>query len=80
MFTTIGVGIGTIFRSVKGDSGGAFEYTAIDNNFSMAFEQLSKHKDIDAVIYVPLNGRSGDGLKIEKWCKENKIRAHDWWR
>ena len=46
----------------------------VDNNFSMAFEQLSKHKDIDAVIYkIPLNGRSGDGLKIEKWCKENKI-------
>ena len=39
MFTTIGVGIGTIFRSVKGDSGGgAFEYTAIDNSFSMKFD------------------------------------------
>lgn len=45
----------------------------VDNNFSMDFDELIKHEDIDAVIYVPLNGRVGEGLKIEKWCKENKI-------
>tara|TARA_R100000655_G_scaffold91463_1_gene132193 strand:+ start:1221 stop:1934 length:714 start_codon:yes stop_codon:yes gene_type:complete len=38
MFTTIGVGIATIFKSTPGSGGGAFEYTAIDNSFSMEFD------------------------------------------
>jgi len=38
MFTTIGVGIATIFKSTPGAGGGAFEYTAIDNSFSMEFD------------------------------------------
>ena len=47
MFTTIGVGIGTIFKSVKGDSGGGpFEYTAIDNSFSMKFDGSASYYEI----------------------------------
>ena len=50
MFTTIGVGIATIFRSVKGDSGGGpFEYTAIDNSFSMEFDGASSYIKTDGL-------------------------------
>lgn len=39
----------------------------------MSYEKLSKERDIDAVIFVPLNGRTGSGEKIENYCLENKI-------
>ena len=41
MFTTIGVGIATIFKSTPGAGGGAFAYTAIDNSFSMEFDGVA---------------------------------------
>jgi len=43
-----------------------------DMSMCMSFEKLIKTKNIDAVIYVPLNGRTKNGLNIQKWCKENK--------
>ena len=43
-----------------------------DMSMCMSFEKLIKTKNIDAVIYVPLNGRTKNGLSIQKWCKENK--------
>jgi len=43
-----------------------------DMSMCMSFEKLIKTKNIDAVIYVPLNGRTKNGLRIQKWCKENK--------
>lgn len=45
----------------------------VDENLCMSYENLIKNKDIDAVIYVPLNGRTGDGEKINDWCIENNI-------
>ena len=57
MFTTIGVGIGTIFKSVKGDSGGgAFEYTAIDNSFSMKFDGAGSYYNVNSLISGCANG------------------------
>ncbi len=45
----------------------------VDENLCMSYHELSQLEDIDAVIFVPLNGRTGDGYKIEKWCLENNI-------
>jgi len=45
----------------------------VDSNLTMSLNSLKEQSNIDAVIFVPLNGRTGDGLKIEKYCKENKI-------
>ncbi len=45
----------------------------VDETLCMSYEKLSKEKDIDAVIFVPLNGRTGSGEKIENFCLENKI-------
>ena len=64
MFTTIGVGIGTIFKSVKGDSGGGpFEYTAIDNSFSMEFDGTSViNTDLSPVDVT-------NGMTLSLWLK-----------
>ena len=43
-----------------------------DDMICVSFEKLIKTKNIDAVIYVPLNGRTKNGLSIQKWCKEIK--------
>jgi perosamine synthetase len=49
-----------------------------DMNMCMSYEKLISSKNIDAVIYVPLNGRTKNGLKIQKWCKENnKVLIED---
>lgn len=45
----------------------------VDESLCMSFEKLESLKRVDAVIYVPLNGRTQNGLDIENWCKENKI-------
>jgi len=45
----------------------------VDSNFCMSLEKLSKVKNIDALIYVPLNGRTSNGIEIMNWCKKNKI-------
>lgn len=45
----------------------------VDETLCMSYEKLSKEKDIDAVIFVPLNGRTGSGEEIENYCLENKI-------
>tara|TARA_R100000353_G_scaffold111058_1_gene79640 strand:- start:1325 stop:2002 length:678 start_codon:yes stop_codon:yes gene_type:complete len=63
MFTTIGVGIATIFKSTPGAGGGAFAYTAIDNSFSMEFDGVAStfnaglfqdldNGDVSACIWV----------------------------
>lgn len=44
-----------------------------DKDLCMDIDKLKKIKNLDAVIYVPLNGRTKNGLLIEKWCKENHI-------
>ena len=45
----------------------------IDNSLCMSEESLKQATDIDAVIYVPLNGRTGSGTAIQDYCKKNKI-------
>ena len=45
----------------------------VDESLCMSYEKLAEVNDLDAVIFVPLNGRTGDGEKIEEWCKKNKI-------
>ena len=46
----------------------------VDESLCMSYEKLLELEEkIDCVIFVPLNGRTGDGEKIQKWCKENEI-------
>ncbi len=46
----------------------------VDETLCMSLENLKKLKNLDAVIFVPLNGRVGSGKEIESWCKQNKIK------
>jgi len=46
----------------------------VDESLCMSYEELVKFEDLDAVIFVPLNGRSGEGEKIFNWCKDSNIR------
>ena len=40
----------------------------------MSYEKLlALDEKFDCIIFVPLNGRIGDGEKIKKWCTENNI-------
>jgi perosamine synthetase len=45
----------------------------VNESLCMSYEKLVDVKKLSAVIYVPLNGRTEDGLAIEKWCKLNGI-------
>jgi len=73
MFTTIGVGIGTIFRSVKGDSGGgAFEYTAIDNSFSMEFDGTASYFQGSDITSLD----NASAFSISFWFKPNALNVN----
>ncbi len=45
-----------------------------DEDFCMSIDHLKKIKNLKAAIFVPLNGRIGNGDLIEKWCKKNQIK------
>ena len=45
----------------------------VDESLCMSLKQLKTIDDLDAVIFVPLNGRSGSGEEIEKWCSDENI-------
>lgn len=45
----------------------------VDENLCMSIDLLKKVNKPDAVIFVPLNGRTGNGLEIEEWCLENGV-------
>ena len=45
----------------------------VDEKMCMSFEKLKKIKNLDAIIFVPLNGRTSNGVEIEKWSKEKGI-------
>tara|TARA_Y100000816_G_scaffold292493_1_gene288081 strand:- start:2274 stop:3368 length:1095 start_codon:yes stop_codon:yes gene_type:complete len=45
----------------------------VDKELNMSYEKLINVKNLKAVIFVPLNGRTSNGLEIERWCKKNKI-------
>lgn len=46
----------------------------VDETLCMSLNSLKKLKNLDAVIFVPLNGRVGSGKEIETWCRANKIK------
>lgn len=46
----------------------------VDETLCMSLKSLKKIKNLDAVIFVPLNGRVGSGREIETWCKQNKLK------
>jgi perosamine synthetase len=45
----------------------------VDESLCLSLEKLSKVKKLHTVIFVPLNGREGQGKDIEFWCKKNGI-------
>lgn len=45
----------------------------VDDSLCMSFEKLISVKNLKGVIYVPLNGRTKNGLQIMQWCKQNNI-------
>ena len=43
----------------------------VDENLCLSYEKLMKiDEEIDCLIFVPLNGRTGDGEKIQEWCSK----------
>ena len=46
----------------------------VDDDLCMSFDHLKKNKNLKAVIFVPLNGRVGEGELIQNWCKKNNIK------
>ena len=45
----------------------------VDETLSMSLESLKEIDNLNALIFVPLNGRSGQGIEIDQYCDENKI-------
>ena len=46
----------------------------VDEDLCLSYEELIKvDEEFDCLVFVPLNGRTGDGEKIQKWCSENNI-------
>ena len=46
----------------------------VDESLCMSYEKLLEVEEkIDCVLFVPLNGRTGEGEQIQKWCKENEV-------
>ena len=48
-------------------------FLTADDFLTMSINSLKEQSNIDAVIFVPLNGRTGDGLEIENYCNENNF-------
>ena len=72
MFTTIGVGIATIFKSTPGAGGGAFEYTAIDNSFSMEFNGTDARYIVNSTSDLELTGTD---FSISLWIRSDTTTA-----
>ena len=45
----------------------------LDEHLCMSYESLKSIDNLDAVIFVPLNGRVGSGLEIQDFCKQKQI-------
>ncbi len=46
----------------------------VDESLCLSYDKLMKiDEEFDCLIFVPLNGRTGDGEKIQEWCSENNI-------
>jgi perosamine synthetase len=44
-----------------------------DEDMCMSLESLEEVEDIKAIMYVPLNGKSGNAIEIKKYCKKKQI-------
>ena len=44
-----------------------------DEDMCMSLESLKEADNIDALMYVPLNGKSGNALEIKNYCQEKYI-------
>lgn len=44
-----------------------------DENLCLSLESLMKQENISAVMFVPLNGKSGNGIEIKKYCNDSGI-------
>ena len=45
----------------------------VDNTLCMSLDSLKKVPDVNAAVFVPLNGRVGSGLEIQEYCKDKDI-------
>ena len=45
----------------------------VDNTLCMSLDSLKKVHEVNAVIFVPLNGRVGTCLDIQEYCKDKDI-------
>ena len=45
----------------------------VDNTLCMSLDSLKKVPEINAAIFVPLNGRVGSGLEIQDYCEDKDI-------
>ena len=45
----------------------------VDESLCMSYIKLKNITGLKGVIYVPLNGRTHNGMEISKWCRENKL-------
>jgi len=45
----------------------------VDESLCMSLESLKLTSNLDAVIYVPLNGKSSNGIEIEEYCRNSSI-------
>ena len=44
-----------------------------DERLCMSLEHLQKIKNLDCIVYVPLNGRTSNGKEIFEYAKKEKI-------
>lgn len=63
----------TMIASINAVLWAGAEPVIIDTNedYCMSLKSLDSAKNIDSVIYVPLNGRTTEGSEIESYCKNN---------
>ena len=45
-----------------------------NDHLTMSLDSLKNAGELDGVIFVPLNGRTNSGEKIEEYCKEKNIK------
>ena len=45
----------------------------VNDRLCMSIDSLKSVKNLDGVIYVPLNGRTEEGLEIQEYCEDNEI-------
>ena len=63
----------------QGGGGSAFEYTAIDNSFSMEFDGVSSYINTNEYFGVPpIDRYNKDTFTVSLWIKPNASQLVDW--